>query len=102
VAQLDSYKGLLFATFDPLPPPLRECLGEVTWYLDLFFDRREGGIEIVCGMRKWVIPCNWKFPAENSPPTVTTCRGATLGDQKRLQLWRKHQAGGRGAHRLAR
>ena len=65
VAQLDSYKGLLFATFDPDAPPLREYLGEMTWYLDAFFDRREGGIEIVGGMHKWVMPCNWKFPAEN-------------------------------------
>ncbi len=45
--------------------PLREYLGEMTWYLDAFFDRREGGIEIVGGMHKWVMPCNWKFPAEN-------------------------------------
>src|SRR5262249_14289991 len=65
VAQLDSYKGLLFATFDREAPPLREYLGEMTWYLDAFFDRREGGIEVVGGMHKWVMPCNWKFPAEN-------------------------------------
>jgi len=65
VAQLDSYKGLLFATFDPEAPPLREYLGEMTWYLDVFFDRREGGIEVIGGMHKWVMPCNWKFPAEN-------------------------------------
>ncbi len=65
VAQLDSYKGLLFATFDPEAPPLREYLGEMTWYLDTFFDRREGGIEVLAGMHKWVVPCNWKFPAEN-------------------------------------
>ena len=64
VAQLDGYKGLLFATFDPHAPPLREYLGEMTWYLDTFFDRREGGIEVV-GTHKWVMPCNWKFPAEN-------------------------------------
>jgi 3-phenylpropionate/trans-cinnamate dioxygenase alpha subunit len=64
VAQLDDYKGLLFATFDPQAPPLREYLGEMTWYLDTFFDRREGGIEVV-GTHKWVMPCNWKFPAEN-------------------------------------
>ena len=65
VAQLDSYKGLLFATFDPEAPPLREYLGEMAWYLDTFFDRREGGIEVIGGMHKWVMPCNWKFPAEN-------------------------------------
>jgi phenylpropionate dioxygenase-like ring-hydroxylating dioxygenase large terminal subunit len=65
VAQLDNYKGLWFATFDPEAPPLREYLGEMTWYLDTFFDRREGGIEVIGGMHKWVMPCNWKFPAEN-------------------------------------
>ncbi len=65
VAQLDHYKGLWFATFDPAAPPLREYLGEMRWYLDSFFDRREGGIEIVGGVHKWIMPCNWKFPAEN-------------------------------------
>jgi 3-phenylpropionate/trans-cinnamate dioxygenase subunit alpha len=65
VAQLDNYKGLYFATFDPQAPPLGEYLGEMTWYLDTFFDRREGGIEVIGGMHKWVMPCNWKFPAEN-------------------------------------
>jgi phenylpropionate dioxygenase-like ring-hydroxylating dioxygenase large terminal subunit len=65
VAQLDNYKGLFFATFDPEAPPLREYLGEMAWYLDTFFDRREGGIEVIGGMHKWVMPCNWKFPAEN-------------------------------------
>ena len=65
VAQLDSYKGLLFATFDPAAPPLADYLGEMRWYLDVFFDRREGGIEVIGGMHRWVMPCNWKFPAEN-------------------------------------
>jgi phenylpropionate dioxygenase-like ring-hydroxylating dioxygenase large terminal subunit len=65
VAQLDNYKGLWFATFDPQAPPLHEYLGEMAWYLDAFFDRRDGGIEVIGGMHKWVMPCNWKFPAEN-------------------------------------
>ncbi len=65
VAQLESYKGLVFATFDPEAPPLGEYLGEMTWYLDAFFDRQEGGIEVVGGLHKWTMPCNWKLPAEN-------------------------------------
>ena len=65
VAQLDSHKGLIFATFDPDAPPLAEYLGPMTWYLDAFFDRREGGAEVIGGVHKWVVPCNWKFPAEN-------------------------------------
>src|SRR5438067_11044374 len=39
VAQLDSYKGLLFATFDAAAPRLPDYLGEMRWYLDAFFDR---------------------------------------------------------------
>lgn len=65
VAQLDSYKGLIFATFDAGAPPLLEYLGAMTWYLDVFFDRREGGIEVLKGIYKSEVPCNWKFPAEN-------------------------------------
>ena len=65
VAQLEQYKGLYFATFDSDAQPLIDFLGEATWYLDVFFDRREGGVEIIGGMHKWVVPCNWKLPAEN-------------------------------------
>ena len=65
VAQLDNYKDLYFATFDPQAPPLLDYLGGATWYLDTFFDRREGGIELIGGVHKWIMPCNWKFPAEN-------------------------------------
>ncbi|MBV9248609.1 MAG: aromatic ring-hydroxylating dioxygenase subunit alpha [Acetobacteraceae bacterium] len=65
VAQLDHYKGLWFATFDPKAPPLHVYLGGMAWYLDAFFDRREGGIEVIGGIHKWIVPCNWKFPAEN-------------------------------------
>jgi 3-phenylpropionate/trans-cinnamate dioxygenase alpha subunit len=65
VAQLDNYKGLYFATFDRQAPPLRDYLGAMTWYLDTFFDRCEGGIELIGGVHKWIMPCNWKFPAEN-------------------------------------
>jgi phenylpropionate dioxygenase-like ring-hydroxylating dioxygenase large terminal subunit len=65
VAQLESYKGLVFATFDASAPPLREYLGEMAWYLDAVFDRREGGVEVFPGVHKWVVPCNWKIAAEN-------------------------------------
>ena len=65
VAQVDNYKGLYFGTFDSSAPSLLEYLGEMTWYLDFFFDRREGGVEVLGAPQRWVVPCNWKFGAEN-------------------------------------
>jgi phenylpropionate dioxygenase-like ring-hydroxylating dioxygenase large terminal subunit len=93
VAQLDSYKGLVFATFDPAAPPLPEYLGEMAWYLDVFVDRCEGGIEVIGRPHKWVVPCNWKFPSENfagdlyhAPwshlSAITTGYGATAANRQ--------------------
>lgn len=65
VAQIDSYKGLIFATFDPEAPSLLAYLGDMAWYLDMLVDRRAGGAQVVGGVHKWVIPCNWKFAADN-------------------------------------
>jgi phenylpropionate dioxygenase-like ring-hydroxylating dioxygenase large terminal subunit len=68
VAQLCRYKGTVWATWDPSAPPFLEYLGEFKRYLDLgldAWDGREGGTEVLGGVQKWLIPCNWKFPAEN-------------------------------------
>ena len=68
VAQLCNYKGAVFATWDPAAPPFAEYLGDFARYLDLTLDSwdgGEGGIEVLGGIQKWLIPCNWKFPAEN-------------------------------------
>jgi phenylpropionate dioxygenase-like ring-hydroxylating dioxygenase large terminal subunit len=64
VAKLEVYKGLVFATWDPDAPPLIDYLADARWYLDAFLDRMEGGTEVVGGVTKWVIKCNWKFAAE--------------------------------------
>ncbi|HZP26835.1 MAG TPA: aromatic ring-hydroxylating dioxygenase subunit alpha, partial [Dehalococcoidia bacterium] len=65
VAQVDSYKGLWFGNFDAGAPSLIEYLGNMAYYLDIMLDRREGGVEILHGSHKWVMPCNWKFAADN-------------------------------------
>jgi 3-phenylpropionate/trans-cinnamate dioxygenase subunit alpha len=64
VAQIDSYKGLIFATFDPAAPPLLEYLGEMTYYIDTWVDHAPGGIEVLPGAIKWTIKGNWKIAAE--------------------------------------
>ena len=65
VAQLDIYRGLIFATWDPTAPTLDEYLGDMKYYLDLHFGRRPGGTEMIPGTHKWQMPCNWKFAADN-------------------------------------
>jgi hypothetical protein len=68
VAQLCNYKGAVFATWDASAPPFEEYLGDFARYLDLQldgWDGRPGQAEVLCGVEKWLVPCNWKFPAEN-------------------------------------
>jgi phenylpropionate dioxygenase-like ring-hydroxylating dioxygenase large terminal subunit len=68
VAQMVSYKGTIWATWDPEAPSFLEYLGDMKLYLDVLLDYqdgREGGSELIGGIQKWTIPCNWKFAAEN-------------------------------------
>ena len=58
------YKGLIFGCFDEAVPSLEEYLGEMKYYIDFYFDRREGGVEILGGVTKAKIPANWKMAAE--------------------------------------
>src|SRR5712692_95417 len=68
VAQLTNYKGTIWATWDPQAPPFLDYLGEMKWHLDLALDCRDGrtgGSEVLGGVQKLIMPCNWKFAAEN-------------------------------------
>ena len=68
VAQLCVYKSTVWATWDKEAPPLLEYLGDFTRYLDQTldgWDGSDGGTEVLGGVQKWLVPCNWKFPAEN-------------------------------------
>jgi 3-phenylpropionate/trans-cinnamate dioxygenase alpha subunit len=65
VAQVDSYRGMLFGTFNPEAPPLREYLGDIAFYLDCWLDRHEGGIEVV-GIHRWLLNTNWKIGSDNN------------------------------------
>ncbi len=63
--QIDTYKKLIFATWDKQAPSLIDFLGDAAWFLDLLVDRREGGTELVTGVHRWVMDTNWKFGADN-------------------------------------
>ncbi len=68
VPQMVNYKGTIWATWDPAAPPFLEYLGDMKLFLDVALDSRdgrEGGSEVIGGVYKWRLPCNWKFAVEN-------------------------------------
>ena len=62
-ARVDSYAGLIFASWDPQAPSLDEYLGDMKWYLDILVGRAE--MKVVETPQRWRIPTNWKIPTEN-------------------------------------
>lgn len=65
VAKVETIHGMIFATFDPDAPPLRESLGNMVPFLDAIFDRHEDGVEVIGPPQKWRVPTNWKIYQDN-------------------------------------
>ena len=68
VAQTFNYKGAIWATWDNEAMPFLDYIGDMTYYLDSALDHRdgrEGESEVIGGVQKWKISCNWKFAPEN-------------------------------------
>ena len=65
-ARVETYLGLIFATFDHDAPSLTEYLGDdYRYYLEALFDRDGDGTAVLGGIQRWRIDCNWKMPSEN-------------------------------------
>jgi phenylpropionate dioxygenase-like ring-hydroxylating dioxygenase large terminal subunit len=65
VPRLESWRGLIFGSFDPDIIPLEEYLGDMRFYLDAFLGRFSAGIEFMGAPHRWVLDANWKLPVEN-------------------------------------
>jgi len=63
-ARLDTYAGMVFATWAGDAPSLEAYLGDARWYLDTFFNRRDSGMQAL-GPMKWMEPVNWKTTVDN-------------------------------------
>ncbi len=59
-----SYKGFVFACLDPQAPELYDYLGEVG-RMSLDYLAVRGEMQMVGGVQKYTIPCNWKLPVDN-------------------------------------
>jgi phenylpropionate dioxygenase-like ring-hydroxylating dioxygenase large terminal subunit len=64
VAQVASYRGFVFGTHDRAAPPLEDFLG-ATGRLGIDLLACRGDMEVVPGIQKFVIDCNWKFALDN-------------------------------------
>ena len=63
-ARVDTYAGIVFATWDQAAPSLDAYLGDARWLLDLNFNRLDNGTEAL-GPIKWREPVNWKTAVDN-------------------------------------
>ena len=82
-ARVQTYKGLVFATFAADAPSLADYLGDFRWYLDAVLDAEEGGTEFLPGVTRSVINCNWKFPADNFVGDIYHALWTHLGARNR-------------------
>ncbi|MFC5357634.1 aromatic ring-hydroxylating oxygenase subunit alpha [Azospirillum himalayense] len=63
-----NHKGTIWASWDENAPSFHDYLGDMRLYLDAALDHRdgtEGGSEVIGGVQKWRVKCNWKFAVEN-------------------------------------
>jgi len=62
VPKMAVYRGSVWACWDKDAPDFDEYLGDMRYRMDETFGE---GVEIFGGVQKWIMPCNWKFAAEN-------------------------------------
>jgi phenylpropionate dioxygenase-like ring-hydroxylating dioxygenase large terminal subunit len=60
--RVESYGGMVFATWEPGAGSLEDYLGEMKWVMDLIF-RRSDGMEVVGAPMRWEADANWKLGA---------------------------------------
>lgn len=66
IPRVEQYGGLIFASWDERILPLPDYLGDLRFYLDLLVVKPYlGGIEVIPGRGRYMIPINWKAMAEN-------------------------------------
>ena len=65
VPRVESWRGMIFGSFDEAIIPLDQYLGDMRFYLDAFFDRFPQGIEFMGAPHRWLMNANWKLPVEN-------------------------------------
>src|SRR5262249_31066849 len=66
VARVESYRGFVFASYDPEIVDLETYLAGAKEYIDLVIDGGEDTFEVIKGTNEYSINANWKLLVENS------------------------------------
>ncbi|MBV7504195.1 aromatic ring-hydroxylating dioxygenase subunit alpha [Bacillus sp. sid0103] len=61
--RIETYKGLIFGTWNDEAESLEDFLGDFKWYLDILVGRAE--MEVVGPPQRFIIQSNWKIGADN-------------------------------------
>ncbi|WP_116366103.1 aromatic ring-hydroxylating dioxygenase subunit alpha [Parahaliea mediterranea] len=71
LAQVESYRGFVFATLSSQAPDLKTWLGGAIDCIDNLCDRSpDGEVEVAGGVLRYEHECNWKFFLENLNDTM--------------------------------
>lgn len=65
VPRLESYKGLIFGSWNRDVPDLEQFLGDFRFYLDAFVARTPQGMEVLAPPHRFRVKANWKIGALN-------------------------------------
>ena len=65
VTRVETYKGLVFGSWQADIMPLHEYLAEIGWYLDAFLSRTPLGMEVLAPPHRWRARANWKIGSLN-------------------------------------
>ncbi len=65
VPRVETCNGLIFGCWNPDVVELARYLGDFRWYLDIFFARTPGGMEVLAPPHRWRVKANWKLGALN-------------------------------------
>ena len=67
VPKMANYKGTIWACWDENAPEFVDYLGGMKVFFDQILQTSDGNDQglAFAGVQKWMMPCNWKFAAEN-------------------------------------
>jgi benzoate/toluate 1,2-dioxygenase subunit alpha len=93
VAQLASYKGLVFGSLHPGVPALEDWLGEMRPLIDLSMEQGPQGMELVPGRVSFTFRGNWKLQYDNGLDSyhLTSTHTSFMDIQARRRQGQGHQ-----------